>query len=689
MASNPSHDSAILSVGSAVRRHRKIPWRLLALCLLPLVSPLALRAETDGPSLLPPVGSVRHRREAIRIEIPNLAALDPERLIFELDAFDVSDLASFDRQESVVSLTPVEALAWGEHRIRFFERSPEGELVERGAWDFEVRHSRALRQAEAGTEASVSAFRRIAAAGVEDPGRRGGSDGGARLSATIAEDDWRLSMEAEMVHASDSLQLPRERGTVDLGDFLLRGEKGKWWLVAGHHSPAPPSLVAQDLRRRGLSGGYGGPEQRLYAALFSLRAQEVAGLTGGFGTGDPGNRVDGVTVSVRPIPARPDGLVVSATWLDGRTPGEIGFGVGGDSVSHAVGRAAGYRLQGSFFDDRLEIDTELARTRHDVDGDGSAAARSDDAFAARLHYTALDGGTISGRPAMLRFGFERSRVGTFFRSIADPTGIADQDLLRADGSLSWAGWEIEAGVSRQTDNVNALALLPRIRTVLGTVSVGWMPTQAEDAETALPWYGQPSFSLQWADLSQDVVREGGEISVGDFRDTDSLALSATFSYPQWSWSAAHSVGREIDRVGLGADTDNRITEFGLQVAGDGRPSIGLSVQRSQTRDLDAGTAAVTDAVALDLGHAFTGGLRGSLGVSWNRSWLSGGTSARRTLDLTGMLRWTIREEGGGRPGVLLSLEGQRHRRRDPLDPLVFAQGYRVFLRLAVNWSSGR
>ncbi len=632
-------------------------------------------------------GPVRRPSDPIRIHVPGLAETDPGRLVLELDDIDVTDTVR--REGEILVLTPVEPLAWGRHRLRLVERGPGDELVERGAWTIEIRHSVRLREAEASAEASLSGVRRVAEGGPEDPGTKSGSEGTGRVAGTVADGPWRLSAEAEFVHSSDPFQLPRERGVMDLGDFLLKGEFGSWWLTAGHHAPAPPSLIAQNLRRRGVSAGYGRPDDRLSAAAFALRNQEVAGFSGGLGAGDPGNRVTGLTVSAHPLRDRPDALVVSATWLDGREPGQVGEGAGGDTETQAEGQGASVALDGRLFDDRLQFQAELARTRYDFDGDGSAEARRDRAFSFRADYAALEGRMLGDEPAMLSVGVERRRIGTFFRSVADPTGVADRDLLRASGTFSWAGWDVQADLGRETDNVNGLALLPRVRSLQGALSVSYTPPPRDDPEAGPAWYGQPSWALNYVEFRQDVVRAGGGLTAGDFRDTDALSLSASFAYPAWNWSLSHTFGSEIDHAGVGADTGNAITELALYVADGDGPSVGLSVQRSRTEDRDAGIALTTETVALDLGQTLGTGLRASVGAAWNRDRSSDGAAALRTLDATGMLQWTVHEGGSGRPGVQLSLEGQRHRRRDRVDSANDAVVYRVHLRLTVSWASGR
>lgn len=669
---------------------RRAAHLLPALGLLLGTTAAVADADTGGPRLLGPQAAVRHPGDPVRIEVPGLERLEPERIVLELDDLDVTDVARVEMAAGIVTLVPFEPLAYGEHRLRLAERTDEGRWIERGAWTFEVRASAHLREATAAADTNLSGFRLLTRSGPDEPGRRTGSDGSAQLSGTIADGSWRLSAELELLHSSDPLGLPRERGVVDLGDFVLRGSWGPFRFAAGHQEPVPTSLIAQDLRRRGVSAGVGDPLGRLHVAAFAVRSQEVLGFTGGFGAGRRDDRVEGVTLQARPLHGRPDALVVSATWLDGRSPGETGEGVGGDDASRPQGRAVDLALESRLMEDRLRLQGEFARTRYHFDGDGTAAPQRDDAFSARLAWTALSDRMLADRPATLDLELERQRIGTFFRSIADPALVADRDLLHATASFSWSGWSVQAGRAHETDNVAGLTLLPRVRTGQSTLAIDWTPELPDDPEAGPKWYGQPSLSLNWIDLGQDVVRAGPQLPLGGFRDTRSLTLSALFSYPEWSWNAGHTIGRETDHTESGDDTKNRLTELGVRFTPAGRSQIGLSVQRSRTRDLGSGTTLSTDTLTLDASHGLAADIDAGVGVSWNRDRSSGAiTSSVRTLDVTGTLRWAAVEAERGRPGIVLSLEAQHHRRNDRSEFPLPAPADQVVLRLAVTWGAGR
>ncbi|RMG44463.1 MAG: hypothetical protein D6718_10020 [Acidobacteria bacterium] len=673
-----------------VQRHavRIVPVIGVA-CGLLLAGSSAHAAGVPGaaPELLAPEGAVRRPRDPIRIRVPGLAEQQAGRLILELDALDVTDVVEFDAERDLLAFEPVEPLEWGVHELRLVERSAGGESIERGSWTFEVRHSARLREAEVAAAAELSGFGRIASGGPDDPGPASGSEGVLHATGTIADGSWRLSSEAELVHHSEAELLPRGHGHVDLGDFLLRGEAGRWWLAVGHHAPAPNSLVASDLRRRGVSAGYGQPDDPVFAAAFALRTQEIAGFAGGLGAGDPGDRVAGGAVRARPLASAPEALVLSATWLAGRDPGQFGEGVGGDTATHAKGRAASLALEGTVVDQRLQYGAEYARTRWDADGDGTGEPRRDRAFAARVEYEVLGGRPVGEEPASLRVGLERRRLGTFFRSVGNPSGAADQDLLRATAAFSRAGFDVQADFARETDNVNGLTPLPRVRSLQGSLSLTFAPRPERDPESGTPWYGEPTWSLSWVGLDQDVVLSGAGLVQGALRRMRVLSVSADFSYPMWNWSLGHTIGREAGYGDEPPGTDDATTELSFHVVGRDKVTVGLSALHSRTRDRERAAVLRNGTITLDADFALGAGVQAALGTSWNRERASDAPSARSTLDTTGLLRWVIGEARGRRPAVALSLEAQRHRLRDSSDPESSAVTHRVLLRLALRWGA--
>ena len=686
-----------VSMTGGGRDNFRRPWWQGACCaglfgagLMGLCLP-AQAVEHDAAVLLDAPDGLRRPADPLRLRIPGFTADTRARFVIELDDVDVSDVV--EAVDGVLLLRPVQALAPGMHTLRLVENTPEGEIIERGAWRFEVRASAWFREARGGVDGSFSAIGRVAVSGLEETPDATQSEGAAQLQGVLADGAWRASASADLIHHSDPAQLPRGEGAVDLGDFIIEGKRGAWRAALGHQSPAENSLIVQDLRRRGVAAGYGGQDDAVRVTAFALRAQEVAGFQGGLGTGRTDNRISGVTLGSRPLAVADGAMVVSATWLEGRDPGQDGEGVGGESGPVSAGRAATVAADGQWLDERLRLRTELSETRFDFDGDGGEAPEQDRAATALLTWKPLADDDAAGESTDLLLGIERRRLGTFYRSIGDPAGVADRDLLRAFGEFARAGWAVQASLGEETDNVNDLPQLPRIRSVQSSLSLAWTPmaaeTETETGEAVTPWYGQPAWSFSYVDYRQEVEREGAGLKAGRYRATRTLALSASFSYAAWSWGISHTLGGEDDFAGTGASSDNTMTELAFNLDAESGLSLGINLQRSITRDRVAGIDNTTDTLGMDVAWPLRDDLAATLAMAYNSDSSSDGSMAVRSFDVSGALRWTLREANEERPGLSLSVDWQHQRQRDAVDPEADTRSNQIFFRLTMSWASNQ
>ncbi len=675
----PLERGATVPRGEA-RRARLLPALVLAGLLL---GAAPLHAQ-QPPRLLPADHEVRGPSDPLRIRLAGWNADTLARLILELDDVDVT--AVLEREGEVLVLRPVEPLAEGVHHLRLVEHTPEGDLLEHGSWTFEIRHSARLREAGLAMEGSVSAVHRLGGSGLgTPPPRRGRIQGAATFDGRAADGDWQVTGEGEVLLDTDPAGLPRGGGLVDAGEFLVTGRRGAWEGRAGHQAPLPPGLLAGDFTRRGLSAGYLGAGGRYAARAFAVTTQEVLGLRQGLGVGSPARRTAGVVFEARPVARDPEALVVAVTLLSGGDPGQTGEGVGGESETGSRGDGVSVAADALLLDRRLRLRGEAAGVRYDFDGGGPAAAERDRALALLAEYAVWRGDTGDGTAPALAVGVEHRRVGTFFRSPANPEAVPDRELLRAFARFNRGGLQLEAALGRETDNVNDLALLPRIRTRRATLALVHAP---EPAGEALPWYGRPTFTLEGVDQERRVVRGGAGLAPGPFSATTRVAFSAGFAYPSWEWSLAHFVGRSDDFTGQSAATDDRTTEAAVNIQGEGGASLALSFQHSDSRDRDAAIDDTTDTASLELGYPFGERLTLNLGITLNRQRLSDDSLDTRTLTYTAAAVWDVQGAGAGRPGVQLALEGTRNELSDRVDPAGDATSNQVFLRLTVFWVPG-
>ena len=674
--------------------------------------PELLEARTRGPL------------EPVRLRISGLAVERFSTLTLEVDDVDVTGFVQPDKGQLVFA--PPQPLAFGVHRVRLVENTPEGDIVERGVWDIEVRRTAAFRDVQARANLTVNGADRFADSNLSDPlPKRRQVDGGMQLQGALANGSWSATADADLLGTSNSQNLLRAQKSVantpnvppippsapsapnvpnmadaaddkvQLGNFLLTGQSGPFSVAGGHHQVGPDSLIMAAFNRRGVSGSLSTAEHTASLTAFAMRPDDLRGFQRGFGVGDSDNRIDGAIVSGRPLAAQGSNLTLWGTYLSGKS-----------SLDQTRGNATSVAADGDFFARHLRLRTEYARTEFDFDGagadtdgdgviDSNLSAEPDDAYAALLVYTPWHDKTIAERPFTWNVGAERKRIGTNFRSPADPAGIADRDLVRAFTAVSWAGLDVNLSLGKERDNVNDIESQIRTETAQNLLSVSYAPSPALPTDPAqpveTPWYGQPLYNATWFSRDQDVLQGfsfGGVtfVPTGPMVATQSVSFSANFSYPTWNWSLVRIVSKNRDFGEFGLDTTNRLTALNASWRVGEKLSVGPTLQLNDTTSPDQpslNTEVVT--VGLNLGYAFSERLNAALRYNLNRSRADDGSMDTTATDIGGNLSWLAIRAQGASPGLTLILDGQRNE----LDDRVFGASnrgtYQIFARAALSW----
>lgn len=683
-------------------------WCACALQLATTVTPGIAHAQEWQPQLAD--AAARKPVDPIRITLPALPGAVLQRLALELDDVDVT--ATVVRQGNQIVFTPPQPLSFGDHQLRLVEHGADGSITERGLWKISVRKTAAFREASLQGNVTINLVRRIGDKNLASPEPdKSQANGAAQLQGIIADGNWKITAQLDLIANSQITQMPRGagHGHSDVGNFLITGENGPVIAKAGHHSVGPDSLIMQGFTRRGVSAGLQSTDKAHSATAFSLRSQDVVGAQEGFGVGDSENRTDGLVITSRPISSRRDALAVSVTALSGEGPvaaGATGTGSAGDSTI-AAGRAAGIIADGNLLDRRMRLRGEYAVTRYDFDGsrgrdtdldgaiDVNQAAEKDKAYAALVTWTPWTNKMVNNKPLAWNMGVENKRLGTFFKSPANPLGVADRELVRAFTGLNHAGFDAQLSLGRETDNVNDIALLPQTASLQTVVSLSFTPQSSQvpgpDGKTPPPpWYGQPTFNATMIMLDQDVDKAGATLTVGPLNETRNTSLTATFTYPTWSWSLSHTRGENTNFINTAVDTQNRMTQANANFRVGEKLTLGPTLQYNQIRESDppAGiTAKDTDTTTagLNLGYTFTPKLNGNLGLNLNKVKTTDNSQHATTHDVTGSLNWNLSQPQGARPGVTVSLEGQLHDVEDRISTANTVNNYQVFLKVAVSW----
>ncbi len=683
-------------------------WCACALQLALTAAPEMAQAQEWQPQLAD--AGTRKPADPIRINLPQLQANVVQRLALELDDVDVTQTVT--RQDNQITFTPPQPLSFGDHQLRLVEHGADGSITERGLWKISVRKTAAFREASLQGNVTINLVSRVSDKNLTEPKPdKSQANGAAQLQGVIADGNWKITAQMDLIANSQITQMPRGagHGHSDVGNFLITGETGPVIAKAGHHSVGPDSLIMQSFTRRGVSVGLQSGDKAHTATGFSLRSQDVVGAQEGFGVGDSENRTDGLVITSRPISTRRDALAVSATVLSGEGPvsaGATGTGTAGDNTI-AAGRAAGFVADGNLLDRRMRLRGEYAVTRYDFDGsrgrdtdlngtiDVNQDPEKDKAYAALLTWTPWTNKMVNNKPLAWNLGVENKRLGTFFKSPANPLGVADRELVRTFTDVNYSGFTAQLSLGRETDNVNDIALLPQTESLQTVVSLSFTPQQAQvpgpDGKTPPPpWYGQPTYNATLIKLDQDVEKAGATLTTGALNETQNVSLTATFSYPTWSWSLGHTRGENTNFRQTAVDTKNNMTQLNANFRVGEKLTLGPTLQYNQIKESDAPTGITakdtdTTTAGLNIGYQFTPKVNGNLGLNLNKVKTTDNSQQATTHDVTGSLNWNLAQPQGARPGVTVSLEGQLHDVDDRITTSNTINTYQVFLKVAISW----
>lgn len=661
-----------------------------------LVLALAATAQTSGwsPTLLPAPQGLRKPSEPIRLRLPQLPGEVIRRLTLELDAFDVTGLAALQGNELVVTVPS--PLPYGTHRLRLVEIAPDGSLIERGAWNFDVRRSASFREAGLSADTALSASYRIADRNLVEPAPdKAQYSGAAQVRGLVADGDWRVQGNIDLLYDSQGGDPGRQPRALDSGRFLVRADAGALTAAAGHQDIGPESLILAGFNRRGVSVGFVDRNAGNSATAFALHTQDVIGFQDGLGVGDSGNRVDGVVASGRPVPAWNDAVVVTATYLSGEgldQSGTAGTGIAGDAFSSG-GDAASIAVDSVLVERRLRLRGEQARTRYDLDGlDSGEPKQTGTARSGLVSYSPWSDKVVDDMPMTLQFVVDNRRISSFFRSPANPQGMADREGTRGSAQFGWGGLQLNASVGRSTDNVDDLANLERSELTERALNLGYTPTLRlpppadPNQPPPLPWYGQPSFAANYFNVDQDIVKSSATLATGPFQSTREISTNATFTYYRWSWSFGHALGKSDNFANLADDTTTRRNQIQFNVGVSEKLNIGTLWQRAHIANRStAGQDGDSTTAGVNLGYAFTERINASVAYNFNRETRDDNAINARTRDVAATLNWLAIPAHDTRPGLTLALDGQYHDFDDRVNLVPGRNQYQIFLKATMNW----
>ena len=680
--------------------NRKILAHAVWCALLSLSTPISPSFAAEWqPQLLPPQsGELRKAGEAIRIQIPTLSEATVKTLTFEFDDIDITSVIK--RSGNTFSYTPTQPLQKGQHVLRVVENAADGSILERGAWTIDVRKSKKLRESATVIDATLTITRRISedienndplATPVEQPDKTQGT-GSFSLTSNIANKDWRLKSRIELVYTSQKELTVRQK-SLDLASYLFTHSVGHFETNVGHHTvTAPDSMILHSITRRGISARYYTPETGFNAGVFSVRGAEIVGFTGGLGVSNSDNRISGATITARPLKNNRNALEISSTAISGRGP-QVGAGEGGDPTQ-VQGSAVNVVADGNMLKKRLRIRGEAAATRFDADGSANALKKeSDNAYSLLLQFSPWTEKQVKGKPMGLQFGVENKKIGTFFRSITNIDAVSDRNLIRGFLNFNWSGFDLQASLGRERDNVNNLAIIGQSETTQQIINISYAPEQKykEDGTAITKWYGQPNYSLAYFRSDQEVIDASATLAKGKLLSTRNLEGTAAFIYNTWDWSLTLRKGREEDLSGNNPDSRSEGADLAANFRIGEKLTISPGLQFNTSRDTRTNIDTDTTDSSLNITYNATSKLNTSFTYTLNHVEAPGDGIFAAPVDTetkyySFLVNYKVVEPKGNKPGLSVSLTGSRNEIENNADPAQSTETTQVILSLTVGWS---
>jgi hypothetical protein len=654
----------------------------VALVLACFAGPAA--AQDWVPELQPPTaGGFFTADEVIVIVIPDdVAAAGGVQLAVELDEFDITALVH--QEGGRLLLDPPEPLATGNHQLRLVEYGADGSIIERGAWTFEVREGEGLQKILASANNGVDLFYRFAGNDLINPPDNFTAQGAGDARAHVADQDWSLDANANYFLNSQQDQTVDGR-RFDVGEYLFSGNyttsPTDMNLSLGHQDIGADNLIMSDFYRRGLSVTLAQPDENLSVTAFALSSEPTLGASNFTGVADQQNRVQGVSLSARPIESLSENVLVTGTFYQGETRA-VGS-ANGQISEDSSGTGGALALDTLWLENRLRLRGEVALTRFDFDDSGSLPADNDLAYDLLASYALIPGGDVDGEYLSWDVGVQHKRVGTFFATIANPFVVSDRETTSVFTNATIGEVSMQAQAGYETSNVEELNSLPTDRTLFATFNGSYTPVMEPDEEGNYGWLGQPTFglSLNFNDGKQIDVPTGFLVLGGDYQVRSATVSVATF-YETWGWNASQTVNSFQDRTGTTGDTMNYLTDLGLQFQPSPELSINPYAQLSIFRD-DASTSDL-DSVNLGLDIAadlIPEVLTATLNTSLNLT-----ESIDHTPDtyfVGGEILWNAIPAEVNRPGVALGLTGS-YQHSDDSDFFIADDVLQVFGKLKLQ-----
>lgn len=622
----------------------------------------------------------------------------------ELDGIDITALISFENQDFVY--TPVEPLLNGEHVLRLMVINSDGSFTEKSSWKFPISAAETSlnnidQQQTANAEAWLKSASFQADTLTEYSNRIKQNNiglapdhsiisGSGNVQGNLEGENWAVHARGNYLIQSDE-DLALTGKTIDIGEYAISanytGDSVDTGLTLGHHDIGLDSMLFSSTQRRGVSAGIGDKNNRISTNIFAFNPETQVGAEDFTGLADSKNRLDGVTVTVKPFSAESDALEITGLYYDGQgSTGGIGIG-GEEEVS--TGSGYGVILKKSFLEGKVDLRGEYDRANYDIDGDeGIAPEDSSDAISLLIEARPFDNKILFDEYLDVVVGTKYERIDTFFDSLANHGIAADRDAVTVYSNIYWGSLSASLQFGHETNNVDELAGIAtdRLRSFIWSSNYSFDPQTGKTA-----WLGSPylSFSGLLSKLDRKETPDGYEGYDTD-NTSNSLTLGGGSSYEKWYWSASHTYASLEDDANTTSDATSNFSSVGLGWTVSDRLELNSDVQYGVFEDKGFDDTSYNTNMNFGLRSVL---IRDKLNLdfNYNLNLASGSDDSPDKHVINTELGWTVQQARKNHPGLALTLRGSMETNHENTNNSDDEAQYQIFaiFQITAPFSSGR
>jgi hypothetical protein len=476
----------------------------------------------------------------IRIKFDDSAKqIQKEKLLFEVDRNDIS--AFVQVVDGSFLYQPSTALAAGQHEVRITGTAADGKSIQEVLWNFTIQE--APKNFTFGFEPTGTIEYK---ARREDP-----KTDRQRINGNIAIRNQSTGRFQTNFTTNLQGQNPTPGTTpkdFDLANYLAVIGTTNSTVSIGDVNVNYDLLGVANLSRRGIYFQQKLPFRSSGFDVFSVRSETILGFVHGFGVGDSQQRVDGGSFFIAPN-GKPENLNLRFYYLRGENANDQGFNFGGVTRG-SKGNAGGVYITNANFTNQFRIEANAGWSDFDFNGSDNFSGNKDQALQLKFIFDPAPK-TWNNRPSKFFTELDVQDLGTFFKSLANPFLVGDRRGINLNSTWTYGQVGFTGGVTKFHDNVNDLALIPKVDNTAYSAGVTFTPVSA----SGLPKL--PSITVTGTRSEQE--SQGARVSFLALHNiVDTVASLVTLTRTKWSLNlnTSYSVNNDLNNRVPDTDTKN-------------------------------------------------------------------------------------------------------------------------------------